>query len=40
MRLSEMSDRERQISYVLTYMWKLKTKQNWTPRYREQTGGC
>ena len=35
-----MSDRERQISYVLTYMWKLKAKQNWTPRYREQTGGC
>ena len=37
-RLSEMSDRERQISSVLTYMWELKTKQNWTPRYREQIG--
>ena len=26
--LSEMSDRERQILYVFTYMWNLKDKQN------------
>ena len=26
--LSEMSDRERQILYIITYMWNLKNKTN------------
>ena len=42
-----MSDRERQISYDITYMWNLIydkmnlfTKQKQTHRYREETCGC
>ena len=33
--LSEMSDRERQITYVTIYMWNLKKK----TKHREQTSG-
>ena len=42
-----MPDRERQISYDITYMWNIKydkmnlsTKQKQTHRHREQTCGC
>ena len=40
------SDRERQILYDFTFMWKIKnetkeqTKQKQTHRYREKTSGC
>ena len=39
------SGRERQILYVLTYMWNLKNKTNKLNKtnrqgYREQTRGC
>ena len=45
--LSEMSDRERQIVYDITYRWNLKkynnlvnrTKKKQTHRYQEQTSG-
>ena len=36
--LSEMSDRDKQILYDLTYMWNLKNKRkNKTHRKRDQT---
>ena len=31
------SDRERQVSYALTYMWNLFYKQKETHRHRKQT---
>ena len=48
MMLYEMSDRERQILYNFTYRWNLQkqnrwtnmTKQEHTPRHREQSKGC
>ena len=40
-KLSETSDRERQIPYDLTYMWNLNTaKHEAAHRYREETGDC
>lgn len=39
--ISEMSVREKQISYGLSYIWNLKQEQqNQTHRCREQIGGC
>ena len=45
--LSEVSQKEKEISYVITYMWNLKhgtnsvsMKQKQSHRHREQTCGC